>query len=80
VDGDRVYAHFSCKGDLEGCRGPFTLDGGTGKFTGIKGQGEMISRILARQITVVQGYEPAYQLGEGIAVWPSLNYIIPSVK
>ena len=31
TEGDRVYAEFSCTGDLEGCKGPFTLTGGTGK-------------------------------------------------
>ena len=41
-EGERVYAEFSCAGDLESCGGPFTLTGGTGKFTGITGAGEMI--------------------------------------
>jgi len=76
-DGDRVYARFSCKGDLEGCRGPFKIQGGTGKFTGITGEGEMISKILARKLTVVTGFEPVQQEGEGIAVWPSVTYRIP---
>jgi len=43
TEGERVYAEFSCTGNLEGCRGPFTITGGTGKFTGISGEGEMIS-------------------------------------
>lgn len=76
-DGDRIYARFSCSGDLEGCRGPFKIDGGTGRFTGITGEGEMISRILVRQMTTVMGFETVEQDGEGIAVWPSLTYRIP---
>ena len=72
-DGDRVYARFNCKGDLEGCRGPFKIVGGTGKFDGITGEGEMISKILARKLTVVVGFEPVEQEGEGIAVWPSVT-------
>ena len=79
-DGDRVYASFTCKGDPEGCRGPFKLVSGTGKFAGITGEGEMISRIQGRQVMVVAGYEGAQQLGEGVAVWPKLTYKIPSSK
>ena len=76
-DGNRVFARFTCEGDLEGCRGPFKLEGGTGKFDGITGEGEMISRIQVRQVTTVVGFETAEQRGEGVAVWPSLNYKIP---
>lgn len=76
-DGNRIYARFSCTGDLEGCRGPFKIEGGTGRFEGITGEGEMISRILVRQMTTVTGFETAEQEGEGVAVWPSLTYRIP---
>jgi hypothetical protein len=76
-DGNRVYARFTCNGDLEGCRGPFTIVGGTGKFDGITGDGEMVSRILVRQMTAVTGFQSAEQEGEGIATWPSLTYRIP---
>lgn len=76
-DGDRIYARFSCSGDLEGCRGPFKIEGGTGRFAGITGEGEMISRILVRQMTTVAGFETVEQEGEGIALWPSLAYRIP---
>jgi len=77
TDGERVYAEFSCTGDLEGCQGPFILTGGTGKFTGITGEGKMISRIQSRALTVVEGFESARQQGEGIAIWPRITYSIP---
>lgn len=77
TEGERVYAEFSCTGDLEGCRGPFTITGGTGRFTGITGEGEMISRIQSRQLIVVEGFESARQHGEGIAIWPRITYTIP---
>lgn len=77
TDGERVYAEFSCTGDLEGCKGPFTLTGGTGKFTGIRGEGEMISKIQSRAITVVEGFESARQQGEGVVIWPRITYSIP---
>lgn len=76
-DGDRVYAEFKCTGDHRGCAGPFTLVGGTGRFTGITGEGEMISQLQARSLMVVEGVESARQQGEGVAVWPKLTYRIP---
>lgn len=79
-EGNRVYARFTCKGDLEGCRGPFKIEGGTGKFHGITGEGEMISRIQVRQLTAVAGFETAEQDGEGVVVWPSLAYRFPSAE
>ncbi len=76
-EGERVYAKFSCTGDAEACRGPFTITSGTGKFTGITGQGEMISQMQSRQLLVVEGFESARQHGEGIAFWPRITYSIP---
>jgi len=77
-DGDRVYSRFTCTGDLEGCRGPFTIVSGTGKFAGITGGGEIISRIQARQLTTYAGVDNVQQQGTGIAVWPALHYKIPA--
>lgn len=79
-EGNRVYARFTCKGDLEGCSGPFSIVGGTGKFAGITGEGEMISRILIRQGTTVTGFQNAEQEGDGVAMWPSLTYRIPDKR
>jgi hypothetical protein len=77
TEGERVFAEFSCTGDLEGCQGPFTITSGTGKFTGITGEGEMVSQMQAQQIMVVEGFESARQHGEGIAKWPRITYSIP---
>ena len=79
-DGDRIYADYKCTGDLEACRGPFTLVGGTGKFTGITGEGEMESRIQSRNLLLVEGFESARQHGEGIAFWPKLTYQFPDTN
>lgn len=78
-EGERVFAEFSCTGDFEGCQGPFTITGGTGKFTGITGEGEMISKIQARKLLVVEGFESARQQGEGVAIWPRITYSIPEM-
>jgi len=80
IDGDRVYARFSCTGDSENCRGPFTIESGTGKFVGISGEGEMVSQLDARAVVVVEGYVPARQEIRGIAWWPKLAYKIPETK
>ena len=74
TEGERVYAEFSCTGDLESCGGPFTLTGGTGKFAGITGEGEMVSKMQAQGFSVVDGFSSARQHGEGIAVWPRITY------
>ncbi len=83
-DGDRVYAEFTCTGDLRGCAGPFTLVGGTGKFPGISGEGVMITQLESRDLDVVRGavggFESAHLHGEGVAVWPKLTYRIPDAQ
>jgi len=79
-DGDRIYARFSCTGDMEGCRGTFKLDGGTGRFAGITGEGEAVSQLQGRAVTVVAGFDPVHQVSEGIIVWPKLKYNIPEAK
>jgi hypothetical protein len=77
-DGDRVFARFTCSGDLDSCRGLFTITEGTGKFAGITGEGEMISRIKARQLTAYAGVDDVQQQGAGLAMWPALHYKIPA--
>lgn len=79
-DGDRIYGRFNCTGDMQGCQGTFKLDGGTGRFAGITGEGEMVSQLQGRAVTVVAGYDPAHQVSEGIMVWPKLKYSIPEAK
>ena len=76
-DGNHIYASFTCSGDPEGCRGPFTI-GGTGKFAGITGQGEMISRVHVRQVATASGFYSGELALDGVATWPSLAYKIPS--
>jgi hypothetical protein len=78
--GDRVFAEMHCTGDVTGCQGTFKITGGTGKFAGITGEGEMISKIMAREITLISGAETAQQEGEGVAIWPKLTYRIPDTK
>ncbi len=80
IDGDRVYARFSCAGNMGNCRGPFNLEGGTGKFSGISGEGEMISQVETFAAVVVEGFIPARRQSEGIAFWPKLTYKIPEAK
>lgn len=80
IDGDRVYARFNCTGDMENCRGPFTVESGTGKFAGITGEGEMVSQLESRAAVVVEGFVPARQAIEGIVWWPKLTYKIPETQ
>lgn len=76
-DGDRVFAKWTCKGEyLKGCAGQFTLNGGTGKFTGITGSGLFALRGTMQE-TMPGGPGIVTQTVIGLAVWPELKYKLP---
>ena len=77
VDGDKVFAKWSCNGDHRGCKGPFNLVGGTGKFRGITGDNTFILRIAARELVAISSEDSFQQVVAGLAVWPKLQYRIP---
>jgi len=77
-DGDRVYAGWSCTGThLEGCTGPFTISGGTGKFRSIAGESTFVVRsTLAEYIaSIPEGGVTANFAGQ--AAWSALKYSTP---
>ncbi len=76
-DGDKVWAKWSCKGDAKGCKGPFKLVGGTGKFHGITGGDTFILRIALRELVGVSSPDSFQQVAAGLAIWPKLTYTIP---
>ena len=76
--GDRVYAGWSCTGThLEGCAGPFTLSGGTGKFRNIAGESTFVVRstIAEYVVSIPEGDVTASFAGQ--AVWSALRYTTP---
>jgi hypothetical protein len=77
-DGDRVYAGWSCTGThLEGCAGPFTISGGTGKFRSVSGESRFLVRsTIAEYIaSIPDGGVTANFAGQ--AVWSALRYTTP---
>ena len=80
ADGN-VFAKFICAGepDKGACNGEFTLTGGTERFEGITGSGEMRVRSALRSfITEDNASGDVIAEAEGIAIWPELKVKIPN--
>ena len=77
ADGDNVFAEFTCKGDMDGCKGKFKITGGEGQFKGIKGSSDMVVRSSLGAIAVNLESGAVIHAAEGLAVWPNLVYTVP---
>ena len=75
-DGDKIYAKWTCRGNEKGCKGPFKLTGGTGKFMGIKGDNEFVIRIAMRASAGAVTDDSFQQVAAGLAIWPKLHYVL----
>lgn len=76
-DGDRIYARFTCTGAyLAGCRGEFTLTGGSGEKQNISGGGPIQLKSALANLTTTPG-NMLQQAAIGIALWPELKYKLP---
>jgi hypothetical protein len=70
-DGTHIYARWTCTGKPgEGCGGPFTVLGGTGKFSNTSGQGDFMltSTVAEVVLTIPQGGVTGNFTGK--VVWP----------
>jgi hypothetical protein len=77
-DQHQIFARWTCAGvHAVGCKGRFTLTGGTGPFQGITGDGEFTIRGALHELSVQAGIEGVREAGAGIGVWPALRYRIP---
>ena len=77
-NGDRVYAGWSCTGThLEGCKGPFTVSGGTGKFRSVSGESTFVVRSSMAEyiVSIPDGGVTANFAGQ--AAWSALRYTTP---
>lgn len=76
--GDQVFARWRCTGTHgEGCAGRFELNGGTGRFEQIAGQGDFTIRSAIAELADKVQNESVRETAAGLAVWPSLHYRIP---
>ena len=77
-NGDRVYAGWSCTGThLEGCKGPFTVSGGTGRFRSVSGESTFVVRSSMAEyiVSIPEGGVTANFAGQ--AAWSALRYTTP---
>jgi hypothetical protein len=76
--GDRLYTSWTCTGKhLEGCGGPFTVKGGTGKFSNVSGQSMFVvqSTVAEYVVSIPEGGVTANFTGQ--AAWSALKYATP---
>ena len=77
LEGDKVYAQWSCSGKPGICMGDFKLNGGTGRFTGITGSGPLHIRTILMAIAVNMKDGGTVENAHGLAIWPELKFKIP---
>ncbi len=77
LEGDKVYAQWSCSGKPGICMGDFKLNGGTGRFTGITGSGPLHIRTILMRIAVNMKDGGTVENAHGLAIWPELKFKIP---
>ena len=75
--GDRVYAKWKCTGKLGVCKGVMTLTGGTGRFKGISGGGDMVARSVLNKLAANLESGSVVRSAAGLVVWDELSYSIP---
>jgi hypothetical protein len=72
-----AYAKLSCKGEIGGCDGTFTLIGGEGRFAGISGAGKLRVRSPMRALIADMAAGAVLRVASGLAVIEDLEYRIP---
>jgi hypothetical protein len=76
--GDRLFASWTCAGKhLEGCGGPFTIKGGTGKFSNVSGQSVFVVRSAVAEYVVTIPEAGVTGNFAGQAAWSALKYTTP---
>ncbi|WP_245232546.1 hypothetical protein [Thiorhodococcus minor] len=75
--GDYVYTEFNCDGAPGACKGKFTITGGTGKLTGIRGESPMIVRTALSGTAIDQESGGTISAAKGLAIWPEMRFEVP---
>jgi hypothetical protein len=75
-DDDRVYADMTCAGVSGiGCKGKFTLTGGTGKFEGVVGGGDVTIRSSLHEFASMPG-NTVQETAAGIIYWRDFKFTL----
>ncbi len=72
-----VYSEWKCEGSVGACEGDFNITGGTGKFKGITGGGQLLVRAALVETAIDLENGSVVRDAAGLAVWPELEYKIP---
>lgn len=73
-DGSRAFSDLECSGvHLVGCDGKFTFTGGTDRFAGITGGGDVTVRSSLNEAAAGPG-NIIHESAGGIIIWPKLTY------
>jgi hypothetical protein len=75
-----VFAEYRCQGTPRGCEGKFTITGGTGRFEGIRGEGEIVVRTALGAVSADVESGTVIREAAGLAVWPKLTYRLSGGK
>ena len=74
---DAVFAELSCEGVKGFCLGEFKLTGGTGRFAGISGSGEMTVRSPMHALVADLSGGTVLNIASGILQIPALTFTLP---
>ena len=76
--GDFLYARWICTGKAgEGCEGPFTITGGTGRFSNASGQSQIVIRSTMGEVVTTVPEKDVTATFTGQALWGVLKYMTP---
>lgn len=76
-EGNRLYGAYTCTGILGfGCKGEFTIDGGTGEFADAKGSGEFLIRSLVAETAFSIAPTELNGAADGIAMWQGIKLTV----
>jgi hypothetical protein len=74
---DAAFAEIACEGIAGLCRGEFKLTGGTGRFAGISGSGDMTVRSPVHALAADLTEGTVIRIAAGILQIPKLKYSLP---
>jgi hypothetical protein len=74
---DAVFAELACEGVKGFCLGEFKLTGGTGRFSGISGSGEMTVRSPMHALVADLSGGTVLNVASGILQIPALTFTLP---
>jgi hypothetical protein len=74
---DAIYAEITCEGSAGLCVGEFKVTGGTGRFAGISGSGEMTVRSPVHALAANLSDGTVLHVASGILQMPELKISLP---